>query len=390
MKRIAVIIILVVGLFCGCEYVDDIPGFPGTENSPPTAFIDEISPSEAMEGEKVIFQGHGVDVDGTVLAYYWESDIDGELSDEPNFETSSLSPGTHTITFRVQDNNRTWSDEFSSMVIVSAVATDLPVIRFFNADPDMIVRGDSSVLSWDVVNATSLHIDNAVGDVEMAGTTTVSPQETVEYTLTASNDAGSVYSGATVIVTAEVATPGEKTLRLSTIPEEDGTLVKYSSEYVKKEAPCAGDDSLNLPNKAFLSFDISGIPAHAVVQEAILDLSDYTMSGNPTYTLGAHGNMGALEIYFYQYGNYDELNTFAYNRAASIILGGGLIEYPLSPWELDVTRSNSGEDVIQDLVSAGESRCQFRLQFFTTTNWDGVADMFCFDDATLTIKYMVE
>ena len=52
MKRIAVIIILVVGLFCGCEYVDDIPGFPGTENSPPTAFIDEISPSEAMEGAK--------------------------------------------------------------------------------------------------------------------------------------------------------------------------------------------------------------------------------------------------------------------------------------------------------------------------------------------------
>ena len=100
--------------------------------------------------------------------------------------------------------------------------------------------------------------------------------------------------------------------------------------------------------------------------------------------------MGALEIYFYQYGNYDELGTIAYNRAAPIIAGKGLIEYPLSPWKLDVKESENGEQVIQSLVSKGEPRCQFRIQFFTSTNWDGVADMFCFSEATLTIRYITE
>jgi len=78
----------------------------------------------------------------------------------------------------------------------------------------------------------------------------------------------------------------------------------------------------------------------------------------------------------------------AYNRPAALVNGGNIINYPLSPWRLDVKSSDAGDPVVQNLIQTGQTRCQFRMQFFTSTNWDMKADMFCFDDAKLIIKYM--
>jgi|GEM_PF-6011433 len=79
------------------------------ENTPPIAVIKDISPDSALKGEEVTFIGSGTDDDGVVNGsiiheYSWESDIDSFLSEEPNFSTSSLSVGTHTITFWVRDH----------------------------------------------------------------------------------------------------------------------------------------------------------------------------------------------------------------------------------------------------------------------------------------------
>lgn len=83
----------------------------------------------------------------------------------------------------------------------SAVA---PVISNFTADPASITEGQSSTLSWNVVGATSLSIDQGVGTVtDAVGSTNVSPTATTTYTLTATNSAGSV----TVTVTVTAAPP---------------------------------------------------------------------------------------------------------------------------------------------------------------------------------------
>lgn len=79
------------------------------KNTPPIATIKDISPDSALKGEEVTFIGSGTDDDGVVNGsiiheYSWESDIDSFLSEEPNFSTSSLSVGTHTITFWVRDH----------------------------------------------------------------------------------------------------------------------------------------------------------------------------------------------------------------------------------------------------------------------------------------------
>ena len=59
---------------------------------------------------EVTFNGSSSDSDGIVVAYEWTSDLDGFLSDEEDFSITGFSVGTHTISFRVQDNDGDWSD----------------------------------------------------------------------------------------------------------------------------------------------------------------------------------------------------------------------------------------------------------------------------------------
>ena len=46
--------------------------------------------------------------------------VDGQIGTTAFFSTSSLSVGTHTISFKVQDNNGAWSGEITAQLIVSA------------------------------------------------------------------------------------------------------------------------------------------------------------------------------------------------------------------------------------------------------------------------------
>lgn len=75
-----------------------------------------------------------------------------------------------------------------------------PVINSFSANPSEIFRGESSTLSWDVSNATSVEIDKGVGKVQSSGSIKVSPTETTTYTLTAKNDDGQTTKECTVTV----------------------------------------------------------------------------------------------------------------------------------------------------------------------------------------------
>src|SRR6266404_3747688 len=67
-----------------------------------------------------------------------------------------------------------------------------PVIFYFAAAPPSISAGQSTTLSWQPVGATSVRIDNGIGDVTGKISVAVSPSQTTTYTLTATNSAGSV------------------------------------------------------------------------------------------------------------------------------------------------------------------------------------------------------
>jgi len=93
-------------------------------NHPPTAFIDEISPNPAEEGDTVTFSGHGTDADGSIVSYYWSSSSAGSLSTDSSFSTCSLSVGTDAIYFRVQDDDGAWSEEVLEILVIQVGVED--------------------------------------------------------------------------------------------------------------------------------------------------------------------------------------------------------------------------------------------------------------------------
>lgn len=103
-----------------------------SSNTPPTASIDMIDPNPAEPSQFIEFSGSGTDSEGSVVAYQWESSIDGLLSDLAVFTTSSLTEGTHTISFRVQDNEGLWSPQVTQILIVGTIPTEIIID---NRDP---------------------------------------------------------------------------------------------------------------------------------------------------------------------------------------------------------------------------------------------------------------
>jgi hypothetical protein len=75
-----------------------------------------------------------------------------------------------------------------------------PIIAQFSANPSTINAGQSSMLSWQVTNATTVSISPTLGTVAASGSSGVTPPQTTTYTLTASNQYGSVTASVTVVV----------------------------------------------------------------------------------------------------------------------------------------------------------------------------------------------
>ncbi len=113
--------------------------------------------------------------------------------------TTQVTPA-QTTTYRLTARNK--SSEATETVTVTVQEPVIPQVRVasFQATPASINFGESSNLIWETENADTVTIDG-IGSVRPAGTTTVSPQETTTYRITATNKAGSVSATATVTVT---------------------------------------------------------------------------------------------------------------------------------------------------------------------------------------------
>jgi hypothetical protein len=124
--------------------------------------------------------------------------------------TRAVAPAV-TTTYTLTASSSTGSVTATTQVIVGGTApptsSGLPVINYFTASPSSISLGDSTNLSWNVSNATSVTIDNGVGAVGSTGSTVVLPLGTTTYTLTASNSAGSSTAIASVLSSGGVPYP---------------------------------------------------------------------------------------------------------------------------------------------------------------------------------------
>ncbi|MFA5991421.1 MAG: hypothetical protein WC794_04200 [Candidatus Doudnabacteria bacterium] len=89
------------------------------------------------------------------------------------------------------------ADEVSSMV----PQVNLPEILSFSSSFPSVSAGESTTLSWNILNATSINIDQGIGNITGMNSKVVSPSQTTTYTLTASNNGGSVSKTLTISYT---------------------------------------------------------------------------------------------------------------------------------------------------------------------------------------------
>lgn len=127
--------------------------------------------------------------------------------------STSISPD-ETTSYTLKASNAAGSTFATVQVVVSPAAsspssTSLPTIHWFSASPETIVEGESSTLSWNVSNASSISITSAKWTqvaIPSTGSGLISPSVTMTYTLTATNSAGTSSDTVTITVTPRPAT----------------------------------------------------------------------------------------------------------------------------------------------------------------------------------------
>ena len=134
-------------------------------NNPPIATIDSFGPEYVIEGGRVYFNGsvdHGPIGNGSNVTFRWISDIDGLISESSFFDTDELSPGFHTIIFRVRDNYGFWSTDIPTLVEVNA----RPEVNIDSYGPYLALQGSSRWFNSTVTDFNGVSEYEWISDID--------------------------------------------------------------------------------------------------------------------------------------------------------------------------------------------------------------------------------
>jgi len=116
-------------------------------NPRPTCSILSISPNPAFKLDEIEFMGEGND-DGTIVVWRWSSSIEGEISDQQNFSTNSLNVGNHTIYLQVKDDNGSWSNSDSRLLIIKEFSRPKQITAHSSSDIESDTIFDAYDVFW--------------------------------------------------------------------------------------------------------------------------------------------------------------------------------------------------------------------------------------------------
>ena len=188
-------------------------------NSPPVANAgpDQIG---STSGTMTLDGSASYDPDGDPLTYQW-TQLSGPtvtLATPTAVKTTFTSVAGKSYVFKLTVTDTGGLSSSATTRVSSADLTAASVVRF-DATPSTITAGQSSQLTWVVQGASSVSIDNGVGNVALTGSTTVTPATTTTYTLTAVAPAGNVMVSATVTVNpASVGAGNPQIIRFEASP----------------------------------------------------------------------------------------------------------------------------------------------------------------------------
>ena len=179
-------------------------------------------------------------------------------------------------------------------------------------------------------------------------------------------------AGGTFVVIIKVTAP-PTTITLNPLAVESGTI---SSDEGPWPDFTAGESDADITRtcEAFLSYDITGIPANATITEVKFDFKDYTTTGNPF-------GLGVLNAYATNYGPTLEPGDFVAGFPPGNIADWG------SAGALNIIEASP--ELKTNLQSKlGTPRLQLRLQF-AESNGDAVKDRITFTNPRLIVMYTI-
>lgn len=90
------------------------------------------------------------------------------------------------------------------LITACSAVTPTPVISLFRTDSTSVLKGQCTVLRWDVSGNVDVRIDTniglSIGNVPSSGSVTVCPIITTAYTLNARNRVGSASAQQTLLI----------------------------------------------------------------------------------------------------------------------------------------------------------------------------------------------
>ncbi|MES1258526.1 MAG: PA14 domain-containing protein, partial [Acidobacteriota bacterium] len=142
-----------------------------------------------------VLTGDGIrlSIDGQLILNNWQDRFPTVYT-----VTQAVSAGTHLI--EVDHYEVSGGDVAQISWKNTSVAPNAPLISSFTATPSNATAGQTVTLSWTVSGATSVSIDNGVGDVTGRSSAVVTPAQTTTYTLSAMNPQGVASAPVTVTV----------------------------------------------------------------------------------------------------------------------------------------------------------------------------------------------
>ncbi len=209
---------------------------------------------------------------------------------------ATVSP-TQTTTYTL---TATGSGGTSTATVTITVNVPPPTITL-TADPTSILAGQSSTLQWNSTAATTVTIDNGIGNVDPSGTKTVSPAVTTTYTATATNTNSSQTASATVTVAPGLA--ATLIANPTTIASGQSSTLTWSSQ---------GASSVTLNGSSVSASGSTSVNPTSTTTYTLVatDGSGNTANATATVTVLAPGLQNIKHIIFYMNENRSFDNYF--------------------------------------------------------------------------------
>jgi len=268
--------------------------------TPPVINLFSATPSTISEGEFVTLSWN---ITGATSAT-----IDNGVGTVVTTSGSAQVAPTITTTYTLTASNPAGT---VTRGVTVTVLQGGPVIDSFTASPSTINESESATLSWSISDADSATIDNDIGPVDrVSGSLEVSPLSTTTYTLTATNDNGSVISKVTVTV-SEPSVPEI----VETVPH-DGAGVNDSTRVSNMTSFCVrieDSDGIDITDPASIRFTVDD----GIVEEYTRDLGDHSVVRVIKLTDDDDTRVTKLWV-TYDRSKEDELEDYSYDMQINI------------------------------------------------------------------------